>query len=285
VPLFLDVRLSILNSLGVLLIAAVPAAGQQRPLTTEDPQTVGAGHVLVEAGLDHARDLDLPVYGLTGHRSELPAIGVSIGLSSIAELQIDTGYSRLRVTERRDAPLADILTFTGDTTSSIDDVVIATKIRLIGEAARRPAFSIRLATKLPNAKNQTGLGTDEMDFFVSLLTAKTVRDIRIVGNVGVGIVGDPTQLAVQHDPLIYGVSVARAVTNRFEVVGELTGRYLSYDEPPPGSENRATLTGGLRYTYGPVRLDAGMGVGLTDIDSRIGFTSGVTWVVDAFRLP
>ena len=283
-PLF-GCRFSIVRSLIVPLLLAAPVSAQQRPLVTEDPQTVGAGHVLVEAGLSYARDLELPAYGLEGHRSELPAIGVSIGLGSIAELQVDAGYSRLRVTHRRDAPLTDVLTFSGDTTSSIADVVIGTKIRLIGERGRRPGFSLRLATKLPNAKNQSGLGTDEMDFFASLLAARTIRDVRLVANLGIGIVGDPAQLAVQHDPLIYGVSVARAVTSRFEVVGEVTGRYLSYDEPPPGSENRATLTGGLRYTWGAVRVDAGMSVGLTAIDSRIGLTGGVTWVVDAFRLP
>jgi hypothetical protein len=276
---------SIFHFLGAALLLAAPVSAQQRPLVTEDPETVGAGHVLVEAGVSYARDLELPAYGLGGHRSELPAVGISIGLSSIAELQVDAGYSRMRVTDRRDAPLANILTFSGDTTSSIADVVVGTKIRLIGEGGRRPAFSLRLATKLPNAKNQSGLGTDEMDFFASLLAARTIRDVRVVANLGIGIVGDPAQLAVQHDPLIYGLSVARAVTNRFEVVGEVTGRYLSYDEPPPGSENRATLTGGLRYTWGAVRVDAGTSVGLTGIDSRIGFTAGVTWAVDAFRLP
>ena len=276
---------AVLTPAVLLFLAAVPSAAQQRPLATEDPQTVGAGHVLVEAGIGYARDLELPAYGLTGHLTSLPVIGVSVGLSSIAELQIDTGYNRLRVTDRRAAPLSDILTFTGSTASSLDDVVVATKIRLIGEGGRRPAFSVRLATKLPNAKNQTGLGTDEMDFFASLLMAKTVRDVRVVANLGLGIVGDPAQLAVQHDPLLYGLSIARAMTNRFEVVGEVTGRYLSYDEPPPGSENRATLTGGVRYTYGPVRVDAGTSVGLTGIDPRLAVTAGLTWVVDAFRLP
>lgn len=282
---FFNFQFSLFHFLVVPLLLAAPVAAQQRPLVTEDPETVGAGHVLVEAGVSHARDLELPAYGLQGHRSELPAVGISIGLSSIAELQVDAGYSRMRVTARRAAPLSDVLTFSGDTTASIADVVIGMKIRLIGERGRRPAFSLRLATKLPNAKNQSGLGTDEMDFFASLLAARTIRDVRVVANLGIGIVGDPAQLAVQHDPFIYGLSVARAVANGFEVVGEVTGRYLSYDEPPPGSENRATLTGGLRYTWGAVRVDAGTSVGLTGIDSRIGFTAGVTWAVDAFRLP
>ena len=60
------------------------------------------------------------------------------------------------------------------------------------EAAGRPAFGLRFATKLPNASNESGLGLDTTDFYVSLLGAKTVQSIRVVGNLGVGILADPT---------------------------------------------------------------------------------------------
>ena len=70
------------------LICAVPLTGyaQQRPLVTEDPETIGAGRVLIEGGLDYARDAEFPVSGLQGHLLRVPLIGVSIGVSSIAEI-------------------------------------------------------------------------------------------------------------------------------------------------------------------------------------------------------
>ncbi len=58
------------------------AFAQQRPLVTEDPETVGAGRVLVEAGADYARDAVFPVSGLEGHLLRFPLIGLSIGVSS-----------------------------------------------------------------------------------------------------------------------------------------------------------------------------------------------------------
>src|SRR5438067_4599900 len=107
---------------------------QQRPLVTEDPETIGSGNVLIEGGIDVARDIFYPVSGLQGDLLRLPTLGVSIGLSSIAELQIDGGlYNRLSITSRTPAPLSNMLDVTGTTTSDVEDIVVGTKIRVLGE--------------------------------------------------------------------------------------------------------------------------------------------------------
>ena len=52
--------------------------------------------------------------------------------------------------------------------------------------------------------------------------------------------------------LTYGVSLARAMTEQAEIVGELNGRAnLRGDGPLPGSENRGLLRLGARFTRGP----------------------------------
>lgn len=273
--------------LAFLLIAAV-AHAQQRPLVTEDPETIGAGRLLIEGGIDAAHGQEYPVSGLKGNLWRVPTIGISIGLSSIAELQIDGGlHNRLTITQRNpQAPLASLVTATGDTTSDVEDVVVGTKIRLLAEDTARPAIGLRFATKLPNASNESGLGTDTMDFHMSLLGAKTVESIRVVGNVGVGILSDPTSGNRQNDVLLYGLSFARAVTQQSELVGELNGRLSTRSgDPFPGTESRGLLKLGGRYTQGPVRLDAGLFFGLTTIDPTIGFTAGFTYVFNAFTVP
>ena len=73
------------------MLVAAPAVAQQRPLQTEDPETIGAGRVLIEAGLDYNRDVYFPVSGLRGNHLTLPAFGTSLGVGSIAEIQIDWG--------------------------------------------------------------------------------------------------------------------------------------------------------------------------------------------------
>ena len=264
------------------------AFAQQRPLVTEDPEPVGAGRVLLEGGLDFARNQEYPVSGLEGNLLRLPTIGISVGISSIAELQIDGGlYDRLNITKRNPlAPLASALTVTGDSTHDVSDVVIATKIRMLAETAGRPALGIRFATKLPNASNEHGLGLDTTDFHITLLGAKTVQSIRVVGNFGVGILADPTVGDRQNDVIDYGLSFARAMTQAAELVGELNGRAsMRSGTPFPGTESRGILKLGGRYTRGSVRLDAGVFLGLTTIDPTIGFTAGFTYVFNAFTVP
>lgn len=271
----------------VALLTCSPAFAQQRPLVTEDPETIGAGRVLVEAGLDYARDSVFPVSGLEGHLLRVPLIGFSIGISSIAEIQVDGGlYNRLTITQRRAAPLASMLTATGDTTRSVEDIVVGTKVRLVPEGVSRPAFGLRLATKLPNASNEDGLGLDTTDFFASLLMAKTVESVRIVSNVGLGILGDATRGDRQNDVLTYGVSFARAVSQAAEVVGEINGRVNMRDaDAPPGTDSRSNIRFGARYTLGTWRGDAAILFGVTPRDPSFGFAAGFTWVFSAFQVP
>jgi len=280
-------RTTLIAVLISLTLSATAAFGQQRPLVTEDPETVGAGRVLVEGGLDYATDVDYPASGLEGSLLRFPLIGFSVGVSSIAEIQIDGGlYNRLSITNRHPAPLASVVTALGTTTSDVEDIVIGTKVRIVPEGVRRPAFGFRFATKLPNAGNESGLGLDTTDFVASVLVGKTTRSVRIVGNVGLAILGDPTVGDRQNDELAYGLSFARALTNAVEVVGELNGRINSRNgQPPPGTESRGVLRVGGRYTVGGWRGDAAVMLGTTDADVGVGVTAGFTYVFDAFRVP
>ena len=271
----------------VLLLVAAPVRGQQRPLITEDPEAIGAGRILIETGLDWGHEQEFPASGLTGNLLRVPVMGASFGVSSIAEVQIDGSfYDRLAVEERRDAPLSGALDFAGDTTSSVGDIVVATKVRVLSEGPSRPALGVRFATKLPNASNESGLGLDTTDFFATLLIGKTVQSVRIVGNVGLGILGDPTRGDAQNDVLTYGLSVARALTDHAELVFELNGRIDTAEgDPPPGTETRGTLRIGARYTMGAGRVDAAMLIGTTSRDADIGVTVGYTHVFAAFTVP
>jgi hypothetical protein len=271
----------------IVLISSRRADAQQRPLVTEDPETIGSGLVLIEAGVDYARDILYPVSGLTGHLLRLPTLGISFGVSSIAEIQVDGGiFNRLTVTDRDVAPLSSLVTFTGDETHTVEDLVIGTKVRLLSETEGRPAIGLRFATKLPNANSESGLGPDTTDFFGSFLIGKTVQSIRVVGNVGIGVLQDATQGDRQNDVITYGLSLARAVRQGFEVVGEVNGRAdLREGDPPPGTDSRGAFRFGARFTRSTVRIDGGVIIGMTSRDPSIGFTGGFTWVFRGFTVP
>lgn len=275
------------SALILVLVLPAAAAAQQRPLVTEDPETIGAGRILLEAGADYQRDVVYPASGLEGHLRRLPLIGISLGIGSVGEVQIDGGlYNRLSITDRRPAALSHMLVVPGDSTWHVEDMTVGTKVRLISEGVSRPSFALRSATKLPMASNESGLGLDTIDFFSSLLVAKTMQSIRVVGNIGLGILGDPTRGDRQNDVITYGLSFARAVTQNGEVVGEINGRKdTRKGEPPPGTESRAMMRFGVRYTTGPVRADAALMFGVTPNDPTLGVAAGLTYVFNAFQTP
>ncbi len=263
-----------------LLAAAAPALAQQRPLVTEDPETIGDRRVLVEGGVELDKGAFQPAYGLKGDVTHVALLGVSVGVGPAAEVQVDGGlYQRLHVTERRPGPLQDQLTFTGDSSASFEDLVVATKLRIVPETADHPGFGVRFGTKLPTATRGSGLGLRTTDFFASMLVAKTIQSVRTVGNVSLIVLGDPAAAQGSAKTLGFGLSVARALTNEFETVGEINGRLDPFGSATPaGLESRAVLRLAGRYTYQLLRFDAGLLVGVTSRDPGFGISAGATYV-------
>jgi hypothetical protein len=274
-------------ALVVVTTFAGVASAQSRPLATEDPETVPAGNLLIEAGFDVQDSAVFPASGLSGTLLRIGTIGFSVGVSSIAEIQLDGGlHNHLSISSRDpNAPLAYMLEVPGDTTGDVEDVVIGAKVRFINETAGRPAMAVRFSTRLPNAGNESGLGLDTTDFHFGFAIAKTVRSVRAAGNFGFGILPDPVRGDSQNDVIELGVSLARAVAQGAELVGEFNGRINTRSGTPPvGTESRGMFRFGGRFTHGPVRIDAALLFGLTDQDPNWGMTTGLTWVFKAFTV-
>jgi hypothetical protein len=278
----------LLMTAGAFVLTTTLAAAQSRPLVTEDPEVIGAGQMLIEAGVDRLQGVTYPASGLQGNLWRFGTFGLSFGVSTIAEIQLDGGVrNQLAIKNRLVAPLSGHLALTNpDSTHDFEDAVVGAKIRFSGETANRPAMALKFSTRLPNAGNESGLGLDTTDFHFSFLMGKTVQSIRVVGNFGFGILGDPTRGDRQNDVLLYGASVARAVREGLEVVAELNGRKNTRSgEAPIGTESLSVIRIGGRLTRGPVRLDSAVLFGLTERDPSWGVTAGLTWVFKAFTVP
>ena len=244
--------------------------------------------MLVETGISYAQRETYPLSGLEGTLWQLPTIGVNVGLSSIADFQITGGpYNRPSITSRRSAPLASLVSANDQTTHDVDDLTVATKIRLMSETARRPAVGVRFSVRLPNAKHASGLGQDTTDFSATALTGTTLAGVRVVGNVGVTIMSEPLDAMKQNDLVIYGLSFGRALPGHVELVADLNGRWSTRPGiAPVGTETRGVMTLGGRYRpRGPVRWDAAAFWGLTSVGPTFGLTAGVTYLFRAFALP
>ena len=269
----------------LLVLAAVPARAQMRPLVTEDAVPLAAGEIRLAVGATFQPQYEEPVYGLEGDLLHVPAVEAGFGLGGVAEVEVSGGVRTLWISSRSDAPLSSILDIPGDRTTAPQDIVVATKVRLLGGRGWRPAMAVRVGTKLPNAGNESGLGSDTTDVLFTLLATWIPGRWRISTNLGTGIVGDPSQIGVQHDPTLYAVAVARALSPATELAGEVSGRWLPGHPHRPGSEDRAEARLGVRHGAGRARLDAALVAGLTRIDSPIGVTAGVTWIFGRARTP
>jgi hypothetical protein len=273
---------SVIFGCALCLSMSDTALAQQRPLVTEDPETIGTGRILLEGGFSLDTDQAFPASAIEGDVARFASFGVSVGVSPIVELQIDGGLvQRLDVTARPTIPA-------GRTpppeiaarTSGVEDFVVATKIRLAQEGASRPALGLRFGTKLPTASPGKGVGLGTTDFFASFLFAKTVQSVRTVGNVGLIVLGNPEAAQDPATTLGFGVSVARALTNEFEVVGEINGRLTPFEKIVPfGLESRGVMRLAGRYTYAMLRLDFGLLAGFTKRDPSFGFSGGATYVI------
>jgi hypothetical protein len=106
-----------------------------------------------------------------------------------------------------------------------------------------------------------------------------VQSVRTVGNVGLFFLDNPAgDDAVT--ALGFGASIARAITNEFEVVGEVNGRLEPFEKiVPAGLESRAVFRLAGRYTYAMLRLDFGILAGFTDRDPGFGISAGATYVI------
>ena len=81
-------------------------------------------------------------------------------------------------------------------------------------------------------------------------------------------------------PLRYVNLYECALTNAFEMVGEIHGRLTPFEKiVPAGLESRGVLRLAGRYTYAMLRLDFGLLVGLTNRDPSFGISGGATYVI------
>ena len=264
-----------------------PASAQQQPLATQDPETIGGGQLLLRGEVSYSRADVYPLTGLTGNLWQLPVLGIDVGLGPIADLQLTGGpYNRLSITNRTTAPFSDIVDVAGDTAHAVEDISIGTKIRLLAETAGRPAIGFRFSVRLPNAKRQQGLGQDTTDFSTSLLAGKTIGPVRVLGNIGLTIMSEPTNELKQNDVLTYGVAASLHIAPHVELVSDVNGRWSTRNGVAPlGTESRSRALVGGAYRRGRVRYDAAVFVGLTPNDPNVGASAGVSYLFHAFSLP
>ncbi len=255
-----------------LVAAVAPLRAQPWPFRTEDAALVAPGAVAARLGIEVGGDREYPASGISGTVVRLPA-AVRLGLGR-AELSAEGGYEFLSIEELAPAPLDSMLDVSGDRTDDVIDPVIGMKVRIAEETPVFPAWSFRVATRLPAAGNESGLGLDTTDFWLWLLAGKSIGPARVAANLGAGVLGIPTRGDRQNDVWGYGLSVTGPLGG-WVAGAEVQGSLDVRGDTPIGTEERGQARLGLRRPAGRFVLDAAVIVGLHDPEPDLGAALGL----------
>lgn len=275
-----------------LTVVSLPAFAQQRPLITEDAETVKPGAARFEVGFDFLQDKDYPVSGLNGDLSRIGVVSLTFGLAS--NVEVETGgvvRNFLSVNRRfRSSAIPLQLSQTDDSTRDTGDFYLATKIKLRSETERAPALGFRFGVELPSSNQSRGIGLNQTNFYATAIAAKSLGKARIIGNLGLGIISSPIDASgninpfTQNDVLLFGLAGSYQINNRLTLVSEVNGRYSARQNIPLGTESDGAARLGVRVRAGGLVWDVAAIRGLYPHSESSGVTFGVTYEKGLFRL-
>jgi len=275
----------------VLLIASLPTLAQQRPLITEDVETVKPGSARFEIGFDFLQDKNYPVSGLNGDLTRLGVMSLTFGLAPNVEFETGGVVHNFLSINRQYRPSAIPLHLSQATNSTHDvgDFYLATKIKLRNETRRAPALGFRFAAELPNSNQARGIGLNQTNFFAAVLLAKNISRVHVTGNLGLGILSAPIDASgnispfSQNDVLLFGLAASYRYNERLTLVGEVNGRHSTRKNAPLGTESDAAARIGARIRAAGLLWDVAGVRGLYRNSEHSGVTFGVTYEASLFQ--
>lgn len=257
------------------------AQGQERAFLTDEAEILKTGWVRAEFAMEFLQGQSYSLSGLSGDLMRLGVSSIQVGIGEYAEFEISGVAKDILSVSGRAAQPPIPATFTGTSTSDFGDLILGTKIKFFGENGLRPAMTFKFAVELPNAKHDSGLGTDETEFYSTLLFKKSFGRSQVLADVGLAILGSPVLQGRQTDPLTYSVATIVPVYRNINLVAEISGR-----QGPPnrlGNENKSQARAGIRFWTGKIRWDLGAVAGFMPYDPKSGIVVGATYEFQAFQ--
>lgn len=269
----------------ILVSAAFVAAGQQRPLLTDDIDITPPGAFELSAGVDFFQNAKFPLSGIRGDMTRVGDIRLKTGLASNVEIQIE-GTLQNFLAINSQGPSAIPLSVTGNSTNDFDDFTISAKVKFLNETKLLPAVGMKFGYQMPNTDQAKGIGTNQINIFTKIIVQKRFGKragrtplANIYGNIGLGIMNAPLANFTQNDVLLYGLAGIFRVNNRINVVSEVNGRLNTRSGAAPiGTESVGQFRVGTQIKASGLRFDTAAVFGLTKYSPRTGVIFGVTYV-------
>lgn len=278
----------------LLTFGAVHA--QQRPLLTDDVDTVPTGAVRISAGVDFLQDAKFPLSGINGDLTRVGVVNVAIGLNSNVSFEVEGTIQNFVAIDniRTPTPIPLEILPTANSTNDTGDFTLSTKIKLRSETKYLPAVGFKFGVTLPNSNQARGIGTNQVNGFGKILVGKKFgrsfadkqRQVNVFGNLGIGILTAPIERFTQNDVFLYGLGGIVRVNKRFNIVSEVNGRVNTRSgRAPLGTESVGEFRFGTQVRASGLRFDAAGTLGLTRYSPRSGLIFGVTYETPSIFTP
>ncbi len=260
------------------LAGAYPAFAQDRPFQSPDSEIVPPGVLRVEAGFDFLQHVSYPLSGLEGDQTNLGVIDLRLGLGKIVEVELTGPIREYLQIQSHGTSLIPLALPSADSTNDTGDFSLLTKIRIAGEAARRPELAFRFGLTLPNTNQARGIGNNSTNVSAEAIAEKHFRRLMAFGSAGLAIMTAPNEKFTQNDEILFGAGAAYPVGDRVKVVAEVAGRdsTRAITAALAGTESRGQGRLGLQIAVGGFNWDVAAVAGIYRNDPRTGFTFGVS---------
>lgn len=273
----------------IILAAAFAAAGQQRPLLTDDIDITPPGSVEIGAGVDFLQNVKFPLSGIRGDMTRVGDIRIRQGFASNVEIQIEGVIQNfVAINSRGPSPIP--LNINGNSTNDFDDITISAKIKLFNETRNLPAIGMKFGYQMPNTDQAKGIGTNQTNIFSKLIVQKRFGKragrsplANMYGNIGLAIMTAPLERFTQNDVIIYGAAGIFRLNDRINIASEVNGRLNTRPGLVPlGTESVGNFRIGTQIKASGLRFDTAAVFGLTRFSPRTGVTFGVTYQSPVF---
>jgi Putative MetA-pathway of phenol degradation len=272
----------------LLFLISITVNAQQRPLITEDVQTVKQGEVRFELGFEFLQDKNFPLSGLNGDLSRLGVIALTAGLATNVEFELGgVAQNYLSITRQYQASAVPLqLNAGGNSTRDVGDFYLASKFKLRSEGRRAPGLGFRFGAELPTTNQSRGIGLNQTNFFGTVLAGKhfgSNERVNLFANLGVGILTAPVATFTQNDVLLYGLAATYRLNKRFTIVSEINGRHSTRSIAPLGTESDGGARLGARIRAAGLTFDIAGIKGVYRDSASSGVSFGVTYQANIFN--
>lgn len=272
-------------AISIIICANLAFFAQQRPLLTEDVDTIPPGTIEVGIGVDFLQNVKFPLSGLKGDLTRVGDIRIRQGFASNVEIQVEGTLQNFLAINSQTTPSPIPLNITGNSTNDFDDFVVSAKVKLRNETRNLPAVGFKFGFQMPNTDQAKGIGTNQINIFSKVIVQKKFGKkqgksprANIFGNLGLGIMSAPLNNFTQNDVLLYGLAGIFRVTDQINLVSEVNGRANTRSGGAPlGTESVGQFRIGTQIRASGLRFDTAAVIGLTKFSPRSGIVFGVTY--------